>query len=148
MSARRLPHRFGLHLWVGAGAVLGGLARLFVSRLFAAGLGLPEEAGTLVANLTGSFAIGLWAALTGPEGRLLVGTRQRQLVTTGICGGYTTFSLLSLETTTFLRDGAPATAVAYAAASFLGAMLAVWAGYGLGERLNRPRRRRRAPGRT
>lgn len=147
MSPRRLPQAIELHLWVGAGAVLGGLARLVVSLLFGTGLGLPQEVGTLVANLSGSFAIGLWAALTGPDGRLLVGTRARQLVTTGICGGYTTFSLLTLETTGLFREGAPAAGLAYASGSLLGAMLAVWAGYGLGERLDRPRRARPGSGR-
>ncbi len=147
MSARRLPQTIAVHLWVGAGAVLGGLARLLVNLFFGAALGLPGTVGTLVANLTGSFAIGLWAALTGPDGRLLVGTRERQLVTTGICGGYTTFSLLALETTDLLGGGAVAAGIAYASGSLLGAMLAVWAGYGLGERLNRPRRARSGSGR-
>ncbi len=147
MSRRPAWRTLELPLWVGAGAVLGGIARVVVTLAATAGAGLPAEAATLFANLTGSFAIGLYAALTGPDGRLLVGTRQRQLVTTGLCGGYTTFSLLSLETVELVRGGAPGLAALYAAGSLLGAMVAVWAGYGFGERANRPRRGRRLGGR-
>lgn len=140
---RRLP----LPLWVGLGSAAGGLARWLVGLAAGPGLGLPAEAGTWFVNVTGSWAIGLWAALTGPDGRLLVGTRRRQLVTTGLCGGYTTFSLFGLETVTLLRDGRPSAAALYTAASLLAWMVAVWAGWALGEQLNRPRRGRRAAGR-
>jgi CrcB protein len=136
---RRLPVPF----WVGIGSALGGLARYLLGQATGPGLGLPEEAGTWLANVTGSWAIGLYAALTAPEGRLLAGTRQRQLVTTGLCGGYTTFSVFGLQTVTLLRDSRPLAAVLYTGASLLAWMVAVWAGWALGERLGRPRRRRR-----
>ncbi|BCX18746.1 MAG: putative fluoride ion transporter CrcB 1 [Geminicoccaceae bacterium] len=140
---RRLP----VGLWVGLGSAAGGLARWLVGLAFGPGLGLPPEAGTWFANVTGSWAIGLWAALTGPDGRLLVGTRRRQLVATGLCGGYTTFSMFGLETVTLVREGRLAAASVYVAASLVGWMLAVWAGWTMGERLARPRSGRRVTGR-
>jgi CrcB protein len=136
---RRLP----VPLWVGLGSAVGGLARHLLGEATGPGLGLPAEAGTWLANVTGSWAIGLYAALTAPEGRLLAGTRQRQLVTTGLCGGYTTFSMFGLETVTMLRDGRPLAAALYTGASLVAWMAAAWAGWALGERLGRPRRRRR-----
>lgn len=132
---RRLP----VAVWVGLGSAAGGLARWLVGLTFGPGLGLPPEAGTWFANVTGSWAIGLWAALTGPDGRLLVGTRRRQLVATGLCGGYTTFSMFGLETVSLLREGRLAAASVYVAASLVGWMLAVWAGWTVGDRLNRLR---------
>ncbi|MCS6878460.1 MAG: CrcB family protein [Geminicoccaceae bacterium] len=133
-----------LAFWVGAGAVAGGLARALLGSWFGSGLGLPSELATLFVNLTGSFAIGLWSALTGPDGRLLVGTRRRQFVATGLCGGYTTFSLFSFETIELWRGGAPLLAAGYASATLLGALVAVWAGYASGLWLSRPRGARAA----
>lgn len=140
---RELP----LPVLVGLGSALGGLARHLLGLALGPGLGLPAEAGTWLANVSGSWAIGFYAALTGPDGRLLVGTRQRQLVTTGLCGGYTTFSMFGLETVTLLRDGQTLAAAVYAAASFVSWMVAAWVGWALGEGLNRPRRGRHAAGR-
>ena len=60
---------------------------------------------TLVANVSGSFLIGLIAALTGPDGRLLVAPELRLFLMVGICGGYTTFSSFSLQTLTLAQGG-------------------------------------------
>jgi CrcB protein len=59
----------------------------------------------MLVNISGSFVIGFFATLTGPDGRLLVGTTARQLVMIGLCGGYTTFSSFSLQTFTLAQDG-------------------------------------------
>ena len=61
--------------------------------------------GTLIVNVTGSFVIGFFATLTGPDGRVFVGSKARQFVMTGICGGYTTFSSFSLQTLKLAHDG-------------------------------------------
>jgi CrcB protein len=140
---RRMP----LPIWVGLGSAVGALARWLVGLAAGPGLGLPSEVGTWFANVTGSWLIGLWAALTGPDGRLLVGARRRQFVATGLCGGYTTFSMFGLETVSLLREGRLAAASFYVTLSLLGWMLAVGAGWAVGERLGRPPRRRRTAGR-
>jgi CrcB protein len=90
---------------VALGSMIGSVSRAIASLGIHAHIepGLPW--GTLFVNVTGSFAIGLYATLTGPEGRLLAGSRQRQFVMTGICGGYTTFSVFSLETFRLLQAG-------------------------------------------
>jgi PII-like signaling protein len=49
-------------------------------------------------NVFGSFIIGFFATLTGPDGRVMASTETRQFVMVGICGGYTTFSSFSLQT--------------------------------------------------
>lgn len=118
-----------------AGGVLGSLLRWIV------GLVLPAAAGgfpwaTLVANVTGCFVIGFYAALTGPDGRLFVDPRTRQFVMTGICGGYTTFSGFSLEMLHFLQSGDMRQALLYLGVSLAGWLTAVWLGDIAAQRLN------------
>jgi CrcB protein len=91
------------YLAVALGSAVGGTARWVASEALAGGAGFPW--GTLFVNATGSWLIGLYAALTVPGGRIAAGPLQRHFVMTGICGGYTTFSVFSLETVRFLEDG-------------------------------------------
>ena len=92
---------------------------------------------TLFVNVTGSFIIGLYGTLSGPEGRIFAGARQRQFIMTGFCGGYTTFSAFSLETFMLFRTGLSWTGWAYIAVSVACWLLAVWLGHMLATRLNR-----------
>src|SRR6266513_885244 len=107
---REIWARVALYGVVALGSVLGGCAR------YLAGVFLQIQAvpgfpwATLFVNVTGSLLIGFYAALTGPDGRVFAGTRQRQFVMTGICGGYTTFSAFSLETFQLLEGGMAQTA--------------------------------------
>jgi len=48
---------------------------------------------------------------------------------TGICGGYTTFSTFSLETTNLMRDGQWAAALANVGFSVILCLVAVWIGH-------------------
>ena len=125
-----------LYALVALGAAIGGTLRALVSLALGA-TAFPWA--TLAVNALGSFAIGLYAGLTGPEGRLLASGRSRQFVMTGICGGFTTFSLFGLETVR-LATRAPTLAALYVGLSLLLWFAAVWYGDTLAARLNRPRR--------
>jgi len=116
-------------LWVALGSALGGVARFLASVLVAERLGDSFPWGTLLVNLTGSFLIGLLASLALPDGRPLLGPSARLLLMTGVLGGYTTFSALSLQTLQLLQAGQPARAGLYVAASVALCLLAVWAGH-------------------
>jgi CrcB protein len=94
-----------LYLAVAAGGALGTIGRYFFSGLIANAFGQTFPWGTLFVNVTGSFVIGFFAAVTGPDGRLLVSGTTRQFVMIGICGGYTTFSSFSLQTLNLMNDG-------------------------------------------
>ena len=89
-------------------------------------------------NVTGSFIIGLFAALTDPEGRFLASPSFREFFMIGICGGYTTFSSFSLQTLALAQDGEWFRAGANAIASFTLCLVAVWIGYFSVSLLNKP----------
>ena len=96
---------FETYLAVGAGGAIGTIARYFLSGVVASAFGETFPWGTLIINVTGSFVIGVFAVLTGPDGRYLVGSVTRQFVMIGLCGGYTTFSSFSIQTLSLMRDG-------------------------------------------
>jgi CrcB protein len=94
-----------MYFLVAAGGALGTAARYWLSGIVANAFGQTFPWGTLIINVTGSFIIGFFATLTGPDGRLLVGGSARQFVMVGLCGGYTTFSSFSLQTLNLMNDG-------------------------------------------
>src|SRR5690242_15573315 len=75
------------YIWIAVGSALGGVARYWCSVVAAQLVGEAFPWGTLFINILGSFVIGFFASLTGPDGRLEVGTTARQFVTIGLCGG-------------------------------------------------------------
>jgi fluoride exporter len=87
------------YMLVMAGGALGTGARFWVSGFAAERGGELFPLGTLVVNVTGSFAIGFFAAVTDPEGAFLASPRLRQFFMIGVCGGYTTFSSLQSANT-------------------------------------------------
>jgi CrcB protein len=125
------------YLWIAVGSALGGVARYACSGLVANSVGEMFPWGTLVVNIVGSFAIGFFNSLSGPDGRLVASTAARQFVMVGICGGYTTFSSFSLQTLNLVRDGDAVRALANINASFALCLLAVWVGHAAATMLSR-----------
>ena len=117
-----------MYVWVMIGSALGGGARYWCSGFAANHFGETFPTGTLIVNVVGSFIIGFFATLTGPDGRFLVRTEARQFVMTGICGGYTTFSSFSLQTLTLVQDGELMQAGGNIIGSVTLCLLAVWLG--------------------
>jgi CrcB protein len=117
------------YLWVAVGGALGSVARFACSSLIAGWFGQTFPWGTLVINVLGSFVIGFFATLTGPDGRVLVSGDVRQFVMVGICGGYTTFSSFSLQTLNLAQDGEMVRAGLNVVGSVVLCLVSVWIGY-------------------
>jgi CrcB protein len=106
LERREAMERF---FWVCFGSALGGGARYLVSGWALRVLGPAFPYGTLAVNVIGSFLLG---------GLMFVGTETAALsptlriaLTTGVMGGFTTYSTFSYETMRYVQDGAWGTAV-------------------------------------
>jgi len=110
------------------GGALGTGARFWASGLIAERAGEFFPLGTLIVNITGSFAIGFFAAFTDPEGPFLMSPRFRRFFMIGVCGGYTTFSSFSLQTLDLIRDGDWFMGGLNTLLSFACCLAAVWLG--------------------
>jgi fluoride exporter len=126
-----------MYVWIMLGGALGSGARYWCSGFAAHHFGETFPWGTLIVNVVGSFIIGFFATVTGPDGRLFVSTEARQFVMVGLCGGYTTFSSFSLQTLNLVRDGEMGRAGANIAFSVALCLLAVWLGHVAAASLNR-----------
>lgn len=134
MSGREIA---ALYFAVALGSIVGALSRFFASEIFAALVGSGFPWGTLFCNATGSFLIGLYAAVTNPHGCLEASPFQRNFVMTGLCGGYTTFSSFSLETLHLFQAGNIGAAAINVALSLAVWLIAVAFGFVLGGQINR-----------
>ena len=121
-----------LYLLVALCGALGSVARFALSGFVANQFGTTFPWGTFIINVTGSFVIGFYATLTGPDGRVFASGHSRQFFMTGICGGYTTFSSFSLQTLNLLRDREWLYAGGNVLLSVVLCMIAVWGGWMLG----------------
>ena len=126
-----------IYFWIGLGSALGGMGRFWLSGWVAQRHGETFPWGTIVVNVTGSFLIGFLAALSGPEGRLLINPKVSQFLMVGVCGGYTTFSSFSLQTLNLAREGQWLYAAGNVAVSLVLCFLFVWLGHLLGQAISR-----------
>jgi len=124
------------YFWIAIGSALGGIARYFCSGVVAHMIGETFPWGTLIVNIIGCFIIGFFATLTGPDGRVFIGSVARQFVMVGFCGGYTTFSSFSLQTLNLMNNREWLQAGGNIAGSVVLCMLGVWAGHALAANLN------------
>jgi len=125
-----------LYGWIGVGSALGGMARFWLAGVAARLAGESFPWGTIAINIVGSFVIGFFATLTGPDGRLFVSSTARQFVMVGICGGFTTFSSFSLQTLNLAKDGELVQAAENVGGSVVLCLAAVWAGHAVATSLN------------
>ncbi|MDQ7728804.1 CrcB family protein [Halomonas sp. SpR8] len=100
------------YLAVGAGSGLGSVLRYGVSLGAFATLGGAFPWGTLTVNVLGSCLIG-WLAATISRGPHSGMARWQPFWVAGFCGGFTTFSLFSLETMHFIAQDQMGMALIY-----------------------------------
>ena len=90
-------------LMVALGGAVGSVMRYGAGRLAVSYFGPSTVLDTFFVNVTGSFALGVFIALTLE--RVSVPTEYRGLVAIGLLGGYTTFSTLSVEAIRLAESG-------------------------------------------
>jgi CrcB protein len=114
-------------LWICLGGAIGTGARYLLSIWTLKVFGAAFPYGTLAVNLVGSF---LLAALVvvGVEASMLSPTL-RLALTTGVMGGFTTYSTFSYETMKYLQGGAWAVAIVNVLVTVLGGLAACLAGW-------------------
>jgi CrcB protein len=109
----------------GIGAALRHGINLAVARL----VGTAFPYGTLMINITGSFIMGLVAAYFAFKGD--ASQHWRLFLTTGILGGYTTFSAFSLDAALLYERGEIGLAALYVVASVAISIAGLFAGLAL-----------------
>ncbi|MGI6229630.1 MAG: fluoride efflux transporter CrcB [Tractidigestivibacter sp.] len=112
---------------VGIGGAIGAMLR-YALTLVPFGTSFPFA--TFLANVIGAFAIGL---ISGLSTKGFLSNQATLLLKTGVCGGFTTFSTFSLESTGFIEDGAYGLAAIYVVSS----IISCFVGVALGELLSR-----------
>jgi fluoride exporter len=125
------------YLWVALGGAIGSVARYACSGLAVRWLGPGFPWGTFFVNATGSFAIGVLAALATHGERPMIGADARAFLIVGVLGGFTTFSSFSMETLTLARGGQLGAAGANVLLSVIVCLIAVWLGFAGGSALAR-----------
>ena len=125
-----------LYCWIALGSAIGGVARYWCSGVAARLFGETFPWGTLIVNVTGSFIIGFFATLTGPDGRVFAGSTMRQFVMMGLLGGYTTFSSFSLQTLSLAQNNQWLEAGGNILASVILCLVVVWLGHLLAHSIN------------
>ena len=112
--------------WVALGGAIGSAARYGVNVWSGRVLGSEFPWATLAVNIIGCLAMGLLIALTTQKFNVSLETRA--FLTTGILGGFTTFSAFSLDFALLIERKTFALAGAYAAGSVLLSLAAVFLG--------------------
>ena len=116
----------GVIAMVALGGALGSIARYLVAGWVQPSWWPGFPFGIFVVNVTGGLVMGVIVGLGALK--LNLTPEMRAFLTTGILGGYTTFSTFSLDSVMLLERGAYAQAIAYVTGSVLLSILALFAG--------------------
>jgi fluoride exporter len=112
---------------VACGAAVGGVLRLLVTQAMTARGGAPfGYDATLLVNLTGSLLLGMVLDVAQTDAAFT--PFWRIFLTTGLIGGYTTFSTFSFDTLELAARGFAFIAVLYAVGSVVLGIAAVYLG--------------------
>jgi CrcB protein len=111
---------------VGIGGLLGSVARYLVAVILAGQAAGTFPFATLAVNISGCFLIGLIFALSDRSD--LLSPEWRIFLTTGFCGGFTTFSTFSYESLRLLQDGEYLYVAAYVLVSIILGLSATFLG--------------------
>ena len=117
-------------LIVSIGSFFGGGLRYWISKMVQSCSLIAFPFGTMTVNVLGCFIIGFLSGISWNGGGWM-NPSTKLLLTTGFCGGFTTFSTFMNENLTLANGSQMLTALLYTAASLLLGAIAVWGGYAL-----------------
>ena len=112
---------------VGIGSFLGGSLRYVTSTMMKNVCGQDFPWGTLTVNLLGCLVFGLIFALFSKYAT--TSSPWYLLFTTGICGGFTTFSTFANESMQMLQSGNIGGFIGYVSTSVIGGITLIGLGY-------------------
>jgi fluoride exporter len=121
-------------LAVGTGGFIGSIFRYLTGLLIDKNINSMFPYGTLVVNVAGSFILGFIIGATLRNAG--ANTNWKLFLTTGFCGGFTTFSAFSLESFNLFQQKLAFMSIAYCAASLLLGLAAVAVGVSVGKMVN------------
>ncbi len=117
--------RAGIVTAVALGGAIGSVARYFVSTIQSpTWTGFPYA--IFIVNVSGGLIMGVLTELMALK--FSVSAEVRALLTTGILGGYTTFSTFSLESALLIQRQAYVTAAGYVVGSAILSIAALFCG--------------------
>lgn len=93
---------FSTLISVALGGAIGASGRYLTNVAVARTVGLGFPYGTVIANVVGSFLMGVVVVVLARKG----GNHLAPFLMTGVLGGFTTFSAFSLDTLTLVERGA------------------------------------------
>ncbi len=116
--------------WICFGGAVGTGARYLLSGWALDALGTAFPFGTYAVNVIGSFCVGflMQVGLTTP----LLSPTLRLALTTGVMGGFTTYSTFNYETIRYIQDGAWPLAATNVLVTVTGCLLAGFLGLAAG----------------
>ncbi len=119
--------------WICLGGAAGTGARYLLSGWALAALGAGFPFGTLAVNLIGSFCVGLLmqVGVATP----VISPTLRLALTTGVMGGFTTYSTFNYETLRYIQDGAWRLALGNVVLTLVACLAAGVAGVAIGRSL-------------
>jgi fluoride exporter len=120
-------------MMVAGGSAVGGALRMVLVSFTAARITNTFPLGVLLVNVLGSFVFGLAARWGLSSGSMSESTRV--LITTGLCGGFTTFSAFSMDIVDGLEQGRMTMVTTYVMASLILGVLAMLLGMATGRAL-------------
>lgn len=121
-------------IWaVAIGGAVGSVARLLLSGMLQRVTATTFPVWTFVVNLSGSILLGFLMRYLIEGSQVSASTRA--LLTTGFCGGFTTFSTFSYETATLVEQGDWRRAATYVGLSVVVSLLGTFGGIELAREL-------------
>lgn len=110
------------------GGAIGTGARYLTQMWAVAAFGATFPAGTLIVNVAGSFLVAMIMEMSTGS----MSENVRLMLTTGVMGGFTTYSTFNFETTNYFREGAWGLGLVNIGVTLAGCLVAGLAGLALG----------------